>query len=112
MDTIGGNITAQLQVNTPVRNEIGERAASWATVQTLTGFLDFQGETTQYERYGAKVEESTHVFVCDYQLIDERAKTENARMLIGGEAYDVMKIDDPMGLHYHLEIFLQYRGGQ
>lgn len=112
MKRVGGNTTAELQVNVPTRNEIGEMVPTWQTVQTLRGWLDYQSESTQYERYGAKVEESTHVFVCDHQLIDSRATTENSRLLINGQAYDVMLIDDPMGLRYHMEIYLQKRGGQ
>lgn len=51
--------------------------------------------------------------MCDY--FDYKALNltpETSRLLIDGERYDIMLIDDPMGLHQHLEIHLEYLGGQ
>ena len=39
------------------------------------------------------------------------ATSENARMIIDGVEYHILMIDDPMGMHQHLEIMLQYVGG-
>lgn len=107
---IGGNTTADIQIRTVTKNEIGEQVESWATVDTLTGFLDLQGGDSKYTSYNAKMQESTHVFICDYAELD--IKAENSRMVVNGGRYDIMLIDDPMGLHKHLEIFLKYTGGQ
>ena len=107
---IGGNITADVQIRTVKKNAIGEQVESWTTVQTLTGFLDLQAGDSKYTTYNAKMQESTHVFICDYAELD--IKAENSRMVINGSRYDVMLIDDPMGLHRHLEIFLKFTGGQ
>jgi len=44
--------------------------------------------------------------------LDSAVKAENSRMIVNGGVYDVKLIDDPMGLHKQLEIYLKYTGGQ
>lgn len=113
MKPIGGNLTTQLQLKTgSVKNEIGEKVPQWTTVHNLTGFLDLANGDSKYSSYDAKIQESTHIFVCDYVQIDERITAENSRMIIKSRMYDVMLIDDPMELNKHLEIYLKYTGGQ
>ena len=110
---IGGNISAELQIRTgALKNEIGEHVPTWETVNTLWGFLDFSSGEARYSAYNAKIQESTHIFICDYAPLDERAFSENSRMVIGGRRYDVTLIDDPMELHEHFEIYLKFTGGQ
>lgn len=109
---IGGNIEAMIQISTTKKNEIGESEKAWADVQLITGFLDLQAGDSKYTIYNAKIQESTHVFVADYQELDSRIKAENSRMVINNKRYDIMLIDDPMELHKQLEIYLKYTGGQ
>lgn len=112
MNDIGGNITGTLQTATYDNNSSGEQVPIWTDRQTLTGFLDLMSGSAGYTAYNAKIQESTHVFLCDYVELPKDVKTETARMVIDGQAYDVTYIDDPMGLHEHLEIYLKYTGGQ
>ena len=108
---IGGNTTVSIQTRTSTKNKIGERIAEWNTVNELTGFLDLSGENTKYTVYNAKVQESTHIFICDYRQIN--VKAEESRLVDeDGLVYDIMLIDDPMKLHEQLEIYLKYTGGQ
>ena len=108
---IGGNTTVSIQTRTSTKNKIGERIAEWNTVNELTGFLDLSGENTKYTVYNAKVQESTHIFICDYRQIN--VKSEESRLVDeDGLVYDIMLIDDPMKLHEQLEIYLKYTGGQ
>lgn len=107
---IGGNVTAALQASTPSTNGIGEMTKTWATVQTLHGWLDLTGGEARYTTYNAKMQESTHVFVCDY--VPLKTTTEHARMVIDNAVYDVTLMDNPMGLNQHWEIYLRYTGGQ
>lgn len=109
---IGGNTTAALQISTTTKNEIGEGVKSWKTVDEIKGFLDLSSGDSKYNTYNAKIQESTHVFISDWRKLDASVKTENSRLVVNGEIYDVMLIDDPMGLHKQIEIYLQYRGGQ
>lgn len=136
---IGGNTLALFQVKDGgKKNAIGEREHNWVDVASSKGWLDLSGGESKYTTYNAKIQESTHIFLCDYQtfkgLSGERVwdtlnfisgeistltsdkkvdvTSENARMLIDGLIYQIMLIDDPMNLHQHLEIYLKYVGGQ
>lgn len=109
---IGGNITAEIQLRTITEDEYGEQIKDWQTVQTLKGWLDLSGGDSKYTTYNAKIQESTHVFIADYVALDSRIKAENSRVIVNGNIYDVMLIDDPMELHQQLEIYLKYTGGQ
>lgn len=112
MKKIKGNITARLQSKMgTVKNEIGEVVPKWETAYTLVGFLDLSSGDSKYSSYNAKIQESTHIFVCDYQELTA-VTAENSRLIINGKVYDVMLIDDPMELHYQLEFYLKFTGGQ
>ena len=112
MIKIGGNISAQLQVKTTEKNAIGESVPAWETRHTLTGFLDLASGDSKYTNFNAKIQESTHYFICDYVQLDSDIDAENSRMIINGKTYVVMLIDNPMEMNYHLEIYLKYTGGQ
>lgn len=109
--SIGGNTKATIQTRTVTKNAIGETVPVWTDAQTLFGWLDLSGGSSNYTTYSAKVQESTHVFLADYAPIAQGIQAENSRMTIDGRAYDVMLIDDPMGMHRQLEIYLKYTGG-
>ena len=110
---IGGNIFGQLQKKTgTTKNEIGEHVTNWETLHTLKGFLDYSTGDSRYNNFNAKMQETTHVFICDYVEINSSIVPENSRMLINGRTYDVVLIDNPMELNKHIEILLKYTGGQ
>lgn len=113
MSRIGGNTTImiQKQVGTE-KNKIGETVPKWADAQEIFGWLDTMGGGTSYAAYNAKILESTDVFLADYVPLKEGVTAEGCRAIHGGKVYDVTYIDDPMGMHKHLEIFLKYTGGQ
>ena len=114
MKGIGGNINAVIQVSTVEKNEFGIQEKTWQDVQTLHGWLDQMGGSSQYRVYNAKIEESSDVFVCDYTILHPQVRSENARMVIDGAAYDIMLIDNPMRLKEgsQWEFYLKYTGGQ
>ena len=114
MRGIGGNITAIIQTSTTTKNAIGESVESWADVQTLRGWLDLSSGSTNYTTYLAKIQDSTHIFICDYVTLDNRISAETARMKINGKIYDITFIDNPMEMQggSQLEIYLKYTGGQ
>ena len=106
---IGGNITAVLQTKTTTKNAFGEKVETWNDVQLLKGFLDFTGGDGSYKsNFKGSVEETTHIFICDYDKIASKAKPTQSRLVVNGSVYDVLMIDDPMNLHQHLEIMLKY----
>jgi len=114
MKRIGGNINATIQISTATVNAIGENVSTWADVQTLRGRLDLSTGSTSYTTYLAKIQESTHLFICDYVPLNPAITAETARMKINGKVYDITYIDNPMemGSGSHLEIYLKYTGGQ
>lgn len=105
---IGGNTEAVLQQKTGSEtNTIGEKVPLWSNIQILQGWLDYSGGDAKYT-YDTKLQETTHIFICDYVSID--LKPEDKRLKINGNTYDVLMIDDPMGLHQQLEISLKFVG--
>lgn len=105
---IGGNIEAILQQKTgSTVNAIGEKIQEWSDIHTLWGWLDLSAGDSKYI-HDAKLQESTHIFICDFTTIDRKAT--NKRLKVNGDVYDVLLIDDPMELHQHLEIYLRYVG--
>ncbi|MDO5361972.1 MAG: hypothetical protein Q4F03_04900 [Eubacteriales bacterium] len=139
MKKVGGNITALIQVKDEgQKNIIGEKEHVWSDVTCVKGWLDYDNGHNSKETYHAKVQSSTHVFICDFnsfrnlkkgwvwnpfnlktgviqsteqdgKVVD--ATSENARMVINGNIYQILLIDNPMNLHYHLEFYLKYVGG-
>lgn len=105
---IGGNTVALYQQkNGFTRNEIGEKIPAWKEIQRLTGWLDLQSGDSKYQ-YNAKLQESTHIFICDYVAIDRMPNDK--RLTVNGISYDVLLVDDPMEMHQQLEIYLRYVG--
>lgn len=111
---IGGNITAVIQKRTVTQNAIHEDVETWTDVQTIRGWLDLEAGDSRYVSYNAKIQESTHVFVADFVPLADGIQAENSRMTIGGKRYDIMLIDNPMGMGAgsQLEFHLKFTGGQ
>ena len=107
---IGGNVEARIEIRNTTKNNIGERTSEWTPVQILNGFLDYSGGDSKRIAYNTKLEESTHIFISHYEILDSRITESNSRILINGKPYDVLKYDDPMGMNRHWEIFLRYVG--
>lgn len=114
MRGIGGNIKAKVQVCTTTKNEIGEQVQTWADAQTIKGWLDLSSGSAQYTTFNAKIQESTHIFIADYVVLDSRITAENSRMIVNGKRYDILLIDNPMemGGGSQLEFYLKFTGGQ
>lgn len=118
---IGGNLEVMLQINVPMTNDIGEDVDVWKDVMPLNGWLDLSGGDSKHTTYNAKIQESTHIFLCDYQPIPTTFEfngtsypvdAETVRMVANSQAYEVLLIDNPMGMNKQLEIYLKYTGGQ
>lgn len=106
---IGGNVDAVLQIKTSSKNAFGEKITEWIDIATIKGFLDYIGGDGSYKsNFKGDVAETTHIFICDYNEVASKATPTLCRMMIGECVYDVLMIDDPMGLHEHLEMMLKY----
>lgn len=110
MSSIGENKKALIQVKKETgKNRMGEKIAVWQTVNEIAGFLDLTAGDSHYTNYNAKIQESTHIFIADYKELNLEETTE-IRTVIDNRIYDVKLIDDPMGLHEHLEFYLAFVG--
>lgn len=113
-----------LQVKEPAdKNLVGEKSVSWIDVSSLNGFLDYMTGDANYTEYNTKIQESTHIFMCDFASLKNLSEkwvwnpfsflfgvicqdeaepvtvnitSENARMVINGKVYDILLIDNPM----------------
>lgn len=111
MGRIGGNITGIIQTYTKgTKNAIGELDNTWADVFSQIGWLGMQSGGSQYTNYSAKVEESSHVFICDYHAGIYALANQNTRMILKGVVYDVLLIDNPDEMDQQLEIYLKRVG--
>ena len=114
---IGGNITATIQVKTTgKKNAIGEAEKGWSDIGSVLGWLDYASGQNERGTFNAKLQNTSHYFLCDFRAWktatqDAKVTSENARMVIDGETYQILLIDDPMNMHQHLEVYLQYVGG-
>ena len=136
--SIGGNINALLQVKgTMEKNSIGACEYDWLDCTSLFGWLDLSTGDSKRTNFNAKIQESTHIFLCDFTSLknlstkwvwnpfsfitgiinQDEEKTvdvtsDNARMVIQGAVYEILLIDNPMNMNEHLEIYLRFIGGQ
>lgn len=68
MKKIGGNTFALFQTKVKgKRNEIGECENTWVDALNIKGWLDLSNGDSKRTIYSAKIQESTHMFLCDYQ---------------------------------------------
>ena len=92
------------------KNIIGEAVPNWNNAIELEGYLDYQNGDSKYLAFDTKVQESTHIFICDYVELPSTVKSDNSRMIINEKRYDVLLIDNPMEMNYQWEIYLKYNG--
>ena len=115
MANIGGNIYAVIQkkASEGKKNAVGEAVRTWTDAFNPLGWLGLQSGDSKRSTYNAKLEESTHVFLCDfdaniYALND--TENENIRMILKGKVYEILLIDNPDELDEQLEIYLKKVG--
>ena len=113
MRKIKGNTHCTIQaMGEAERNAIGEMVAKWVDVYEFEGIIGLQTGDSNYSIHKAKIEESSHVIVCDYDADIYALAGQNTRIIAKGRMYDVLLIDNPDELDEHLEIYLRFVGGQ
>lgn len=113
MRKVKGNTPVVMQIQGEARlNAIGEAEIEWIEKMTFFGVLGLQSGDSKYSNYNAKIEESTHCLICDYNPEIYALADDNVRCIIKGRTYDVLLIDNPDELNEHLEIYLRFVGGQ
>lgn len=113
MANIGGNITGVVQIKTSSgKNSIGEPEITWVSAFSQKGWLGLQAGDSKRINFNAKIEESTHVFLCDFNSGIYALADQDTRMLLKNNVYDVLLIDNPDEMDEQLEIYLRKIGGQ
>lgn len=108
---IGGNITGIIQTkNVSSKNSIGEAVKIWKDAFSQIGWLGLQSGEQKRTSFNSKVEESSHVFLCDFNPGIYALADEDTRMIIKGFVYDVLFIDNPDEMDEQLEIYLRRVG--
>jgi hypothetical protein len=111
MGEIGGNISGFIQRKTTAgKNAIGKAEVTWANASGLLGWLDLQSGDSKRTNYSTKLEESTHIFLCDFDAGIYSLANEDTRAILKGVVYDVLLIDNPMEMDEQLEIYLRRVG--
>lgn len=111
MASIGGNIIGIIQAKTSAgKNAIGEAENTWSDAFSQKGWLGLQNGDSKRNIYNAKIEESTHVFLCDFNDAIYGLADQDTRMIIKGNMYDVLLIDNPDEMDEQLEIYLKKVG--
>lgn len=109
---IKGNIKAVIQQKSSFTNEIGESESRWHGFAEPYGFLSMQSADSKYNNFNAKIEESTHVFLTEYDESIYALRYKDLRLICKGVFYDVLFVDNPDERDEQLEIYLRYVGGQ
>ena len=113
MANIGGNIYGVIQTKScDGKHAIGDAENVWTDKFTLLGWLSLQSGENKRTSFNAKLEESSHVFVSDFNAEVYALAESDMRMILKGSMYDVLLIDNPDEMDEQLEIYLRKVGGQ
>ena len=113
MANIGGNITGTIQTKASNgKNAMGEAEITWKDAFSVVGWLGLQSGDSKHSIFNAKIEESTHVFLCDFHEGIYALANQDTRLICKGCMYDVLLVDNPDEMNEQLEIYLRKVGGQ
>lgn len=112
MRKIKGNTLCVIQIKNIEVNNIGESVNRWNDCLKFNGILGLQSGDSKYSNFNAKIEESTHVLICNYDEKIYSLADHNTRVKIKDKIYDILLIDNPDELNEQLELYLRYIGGQ
>ena len=74
------------------------------------GYLDLLAGSNQHSGQNAAVEQSTHVLICDYFPLYQSKLKQNQQLEADDRTYRITYVDDPVGAHSHLELYLKFVG--
>lgn len=88
-------------------DDIGGRVDIWKLKTIVDGFLDMLTGSDIATLQKAIVQESTHILIVPEYRADI---TDDMRVVFNGYWYSITFVDDPVGQHDHLEIYLKSGG--
>lgn len=100
--------TLIVQLKMQLEDGIGGVVETWVNFTTLFGYIDLVTGTNQNSAQNAILEQSTHLVIIPEYTDDP---TDQMRIIdTSGRWYAITYVDDPMGVHHHLEIYCRYGG--
>ena len=98
----------RIQAETKTPDGIGGFTTDWSDVFNVRGYIDLLTGTDQNTQQNAFIELSTHILVIP-TYVD--GITDAMRVIDGANrSYQITYVDDPVGQHHHLEIYLKFGG--
>lgn len=89
---------------------IGSFNEQWKRTAVMSGYLDLVTGTNQSTIQNAFIESSTHVFILP-NIPDDLDITDQMRIVDSqGRWYSVTHVDNVMGQHHHLEVYVTFGG--
>lgn len=91
-----------------VDDGIGGFTNKWTNYLTVGGFLDMLTGSDISAMQNAIVEESSHVLIIPEYV----GGIDNTMRVVDdfGRLYDITYVDDPVGMHHHIELYLVLGG--
>ena len=91
-----------------VDDNIGGFTESWDTLKDVYGYLDMLSGTDENTVQNAFTEQSTHVLI----IPQYTAGINDGTRVVDdtGRWYAITFVDDPVGVHHHLEVYCTFGG--
>ena len=86
---------------------IGGYTESWENFKTVEGYLDLVNGTDLNNTQNAITEDSMHLLIIPDYLY---GITDKMRVVAENRTYDINYVDDPVGIHHHIELYLTFGG--
>lgn len=102
--------TFRIQQKIQTDDDIGGFNELWSDFTTLDGYIDLVNGTDINTVQNAYTEQSTHILVIPEYPVATTITDEMRVIDSVGRFYVVNYVDDPVGVHHHLEIYLTFGG--
>lgn len=96
-----------IQKSDKVSDGIGGYTEVWKKFKSVQGYLDLITGTNLNTSQSAITEDSTHILVIPTYV---SGVTDKMRVIAENRSYSINYVDDPLGVHHHLEIYLTFGG--
>lgn len=97
----------EIQQVTKESDGIGGYNETWKEFKAVEGYLDLVTGTDLNNTQNAITEDSTHLLIIPDYL---PGITDKMRVVAENRTYDIDYVDDPVGIHHHIELYLTFGG--
>lgn len=97
-----------IQKSLEQETSIGDFVPVWSDLGTVSGYIDLLAGTDLNYAQNAIMEQSTHI--CILPNLHNFEITDKMRLVDDDKYYSITYVDDPVGQHHHLELYLTFGG--